>query len=71
MTLSFSFAFENRRGYVPKSRAFEKAKIKDYGVITKGAVDYCYISYDGGSQLCRYDEAAKKWAILIFPKEAA
>jgi hypothetical protein len=60
----------NRCGYVPKSRAFEKAKVKDYGLLTKGSTDYCYIRYDGGSQLSRYDERAKKWATLIFPKEA-
>jgi hypothetical protein len=59
----------NRFGYVPRSEQFKRAVINAYGVLRKGKNEYCYIDLGGaGAELIRYDEQAKRWAILCFTK---
>jgi len=58
----------NRFGYVPRCEMFRRAVIKSFGSVRKGQNDYCFITFESGeTELSRYDEKGKRWAILCFP----
>ena len=62
----------NRFGFIPRSKQFNRAKIKAYGKMRKEQTDYCYIAFvSGDTELSRYDERAKRWSILCFPVREA
>lgn len=59
-------------GFIPRSKHFNRSKIRNYGKMKREQTNYCYIQFTSGdTELSRYDEKIKRWSILCFPTREA